>query len=160
MFNFLLNGISDLQISMIITWIVILIVAVIFEIATSDLVSIWFAIGALGSLACAALNLEIYIQFVVFAVISSILILVTRPLVKKLTSNTEIPTNADRLIGKIAEVTVDVPGFGKGEVTVEFQRWGAISLNNQEFKTGSKVVIRKIEGNKLIVDAIQEIEIN
>lgn len=159
MFNFLLNTISDTQLSMIIIWIVVMVTAVIFEIATSDLVSIWFAIGALGGLTCAALRTEIYIQIVVFTVVTIILLLVTRPLVKKFTSNTEIPTNADRLIGKIAEVTVDIPSFGKGEVLVEYQRWGAIGLNNLEFKTGTKVIIRKIEGNKLIVDAIQEIEI-
>ena len=123
------------------------------------LVSIWFSLGAVGGLIAAILDASIIEQFVVFAAVSFVLVLATRPLVKKLTKNTEVKTNADRLIGKVGEVTREINTFSKGEVIVDFREWTAIALNNQSFAIGDKVVVVKIDGNKLVVDAIQEINI-
>ena len=64
-------------------WTIVLVIAVIVEAITIDLVSIWFGIGAVGALVCDWLGISETIQVIVFAVISIICILITRPLAKK-----------------------------------------------------------------------------
>ena len=147
------------QMYMIIIWILVAIIAVVLESESAELVSIWFSLGAVGGLIAAILDASIIEQLVVFAAVSFVLVLATRPLVKKLTKNTEVKTNADRLIRKVGEVTREINTFSKGEVIVDFREWTAIALNNQSFAIGDKVVVVKIDGNKLVVDAIQEINI-
>ncbi len=153
------NAISTPQITMLIVWIIIIVLGIILEEATSTLVSIWFSISAAVSLVFAIADFSIYIQIAVFAALSLILVLATRPLVKKLTHNTEVKTNADKLFGMVGTVTKTIEPDDKGSVKVDFQEWTAVSVNNKLIEEKTKVVIKGIVGNKLIVDVVEEIEI-
>ena len=51
---------------------------------TVNLVSIWFAVGAVGGLAASWLGASPLAQFVVFALVSFVCLLATRPLVRRL----------------------------------------------------------------------------
>lgn len=153
------NAISTPQITMIVIWIIVIILGIILEEATSTLVSIWFSISAAISLVFAIADFDIYIQFIVFAALSLILVIATRPLVKKLTHNTEVKTNADKLYGMVGIVTKTIEPDDKGLVKVDFQEWTAVSVNKKLIEEKTKVVIKGIVGNKLIVDVVEEIEI-
>lgn len=153
------NALSTAQITMIVVWVVIVVLGIIIEEATSTLVSIWFSISAAFSLVFAIADFNIYIQLAVFAVITLILVLVTRPLVKKLTLNTEVKTNVDKLYGMVGTVIKTIEPDEKGVVRVDYQEWTAVSVNNKLIKENAKVVIKGVLGNKLIVDVIEEIEI-
>ena len=80
-------------------WTIVLVIAVIVEAITIDLVSIWFGIGAIGALICDFLGIHEVVQVIVFAAISIICILVTRPLAKKYLRGNTVKTNLDRIIG-------------------------------------------------------------
>lgn len=134
-------------------------IGVIVESQTPQLVSIWFGIAAAIALVCAIADFSIYIQLIVFSTISVVLVVATRPLAKKLTNNTEVKTNADKLIGKIGTILKTIEPDNKGIVKVDFQEWTAISFNGKLIEENTKVVIKGIDGNKLIVDIIEEIEI-
>ncbi len=153
------NAMSTPQITMLIVWIIIIVLGIILEEATSTLVSIWFSISAAVSLVFAIADFSVYIQIIVFAALSLILVLATRPLVKKLTHNSEVKTNVDKLYGMVGTVTKTIEPDDKGSVKVDFQEWTAISVNNKLIEEKTKVVIKGIVGNKLIVDVIEEIEI-
>ena len=153
------NALSTPQITMIIVWIIVFLIGVIVESQTPQLVSIWFGIAAAIALVCAIADFSIYIQLIVFSTISVVLVVATRPLAKKLTNNTEVKTNADKLIGKIGTILKTIEPDNKGIVKVDFQEWTAISLNGKLIEENTKVVIKGIDGNKLIVDIIEEIEI-
>jgi membrane protein implicated in regulation of membrane protease activity len=153
------NAMSTPQITMLIVWIIIIVLGIILEEATSTLVSIWFSISAVVSLVFAIADFSVYIQIIVFAALSLILVLATRPLVKKLTHNSEVKTNVDKLYGMVGTVTKTIEPDDKGSVKVDFQEWTAISVNNKLIEEKTKVVIKGIVGNKLIVDVIEEIEI-
>ena len=86
-------------------WIGLIVLFVIIEAATVQLVTIWFAIGSVAGLIACAAGLEIWIQFLIFAVVSAVALAVTRPFVKKFTKGRKQPTNADRYIGQEATVT-------------------------------------------------------
>ena len=54
------------------------------EACTVQLVSVWFAIGSAAACITSLFTDQIYIQVIVFVVVTAIALAVTRPLVKKL----------------------------------------------------------------------------
>lgn len=144
---------------MVIGWIIVIILAVVLEAETVEFVSCWFAVGGIAGLILNFCKVSIYIQVLVAALVSVLLIVISRPLVKKLTKNDDVPTNIDRLKGSVATVIKQIEIGEKGTVKANYQIWSAISKENQVFKEGEKVIIKEIEGNKLIVGKIEEIEI-
>ena len=136
---------------MAIYWIILFLVLLLIELATVNLVSIWFAVGALGAFATSFFTNSILIQLLIFVVISVISLLITLPIVKKFKSKESIvPTNLDRVIGRQAEVTKEIKPNHYGEVEIFGTTWTAIS--QETIKIGEKVRVLKIDGVKLIVD--------
>lgn len=146
----------EFQILFVVFWIVLLIILVGIEFATQDLVSIWFIIGSIGAIICAAFTLPFLVQFFVFLGISIILLFATRPLTKKFMKREIVRTNFDRLVGMTAIVTKDIKKDELGEVKVEGLYWRAYSPVGDEFKEGERVYINAINGTKLVVSKIEE----
>jgi membrane protein implicated in regulation of membrane protease activity len=139
-------------------WVIIIVALLIVEFQTADLVSVWFIVGALFSGVSVLFNAKIWLQIVLFVIVSGICILATRPLAKKINSKDTIPTNIDSIINKVAIVTKEIKNGEKGEVKVDYKRWPAIS-NGPDFQVGDKVIVQTVIGNKLKVTKIEEIEI-
>ena len=130
-----------------IAWLIIIILLTFLEVATVNLVSIWFVMSAIVSLFVSFAIDSFYIQFAIFVCLGIILMLLTRPyLVKKLTNKKE-STNLDRVIGAEGIVTEEITKLKVGEVKVDGKRWSAIS--NELIKVGEEVIIERIDGVKL-----------
>jgi len=82
-------------------WMVLLIVFVLGELATIGLTCIWFAAGALAALVMAMAGINPVVQFLVFFVVSILLLAATRPWARKYVNAKMQRTNADSLIGEI-----------------------------------------------------------
>ena len=138
---------------MVYVWLGILVAAVVLEIATSQIVSIWFAIGALAAFIAALAGVEqLWIQIVVFVVVSAIAVAVTRPLVKKMINKKAEPTNADMVIGKTGIVTEKIDNLApSGIVKVNGSVWTARSADDSVIEADEKVIIKEISGVKLLV---------
>ncbi len=133
-------------------WLALAVMAGVVELATPQLVSLWFCIGALLAMGTAALNADVWVQIVVFVVSSVTLVFVTRPLYKKYIKPSLVPTNTDALIGQTAVVTDTVNNDSAvGLCKVSGQVWSALSESGETIPVGSKVVIKSIQGVKLIV---------
>ena len=143
-------NLTSTEIVMIVLWAIVTIFAIIIEFETINLVSIWFAAGGIVGIITAATHQPIWLQILLFVIVTAVFVGLTRPFVKKMSDNQTIYTNADRLIG-LTE---------KGEVKIEYQTWQAISRENQTFNCGTQVVVSEIIGNKLLVQQIKEIDIN
>jgi membrane protein implicated in regulation of membrane protease activity len=141
---------------MIIIWAVVLVGTVLIEFETSDLVTIWFSVGAIGALIAAALDANFFIQIAVFIVVSLVLLVLTRPMTKRFMDKEVVKTNADRMVGMHGVVTVEIPFDGKGEIKVDSQFWTAFSTRKDPIPVGTRVVILDIVGNKLLVDILKE----
>lgn len=135
-------------------WLIIMVTLIIFEAITVDLVTIWFVGGALVAMISAAFGGPVWLQTGLFAGVSCLLLLVTRPLVRKYIDKNKAAPAIDRLIGKEAIVTERVDNIrGTGEVQVEGQFWGARSLNpGLSIDKETVVVVRGIHGVRLIVE--------
>lgn len=130
-------------------WLIAFLGLLLVEFLTVGLVSIWFAFGALAALITTFITESVLVQVLVFVVISIIALLVTRPLMKRFKVNGFEPTNTDRVIGKVAEVTKEIKPNVYGEVVIFGTEWMAAS--EEKIAVGEKVVVEKIEGAKLIV---------
>ncbi len=134
-------------------WLALLVLFIITEIATVQLTTVWFAGGALVSMLLAAFGVKsITVQIIVFLAVSIILLIATRPLVKRHINKKSQPTNADRSIGQAAVVTEEINNLlGKGSAKINGVEWTARSENGDIIPAGSTVTVTKIDGVKLIV---------
>ena len=133
-------------------WIMLIVALVVIEAVTVQLVTIWFAVGAVGGLIASAFNLDIWLQVLIFVAVSAITLLATRPLVKRFTKTNKEPTNADRFIGQTAVVSEAIDNIhGKGAVTVGGIEWTARTSDGKTVEKNALVTVEKIEGAKLIV---------
>lgn len=143
-----------MEYAMMIFWIVLLVVLIIVEAVTAQLVTIWFAAGAAAALIAELCGLQQWLQWVIFIAVSAVALIATRPLVRKVTNKTVQPTNADRCIGQTAVVIEDIDNIeGKGQVHVNGVTWTARSSDGSVFRKDERVTVEKIEGVKLIVKA-------
>lgn len=137
---------------MVIVWTIVLIAALIVEGASFALVAIWFAAGALGALIAAGLGAPFIVQLIVFIAMAVIMLIFTRPLLKKLFPNKFIPTNSELEIGKTAVVIEAIDNStGKGRVRLSGVNWAAVSENGEEISEGEVVVVKEIRSAKVVV---------
>ena len=135
-------------------WLGIAVVLAIIEVSTTQLVTLWFVIGAAVTAVCSAtfLKEQLVLQIVIFIAISALMLILTRPLVKKLKANQTVSTNSDRNIGKTALVISAInPDLGVGQVRVGNEKWSAKSQNGSAISEGTNVKVVDIEGVKLVV---------
>lgn len=140
----------------IVLWGILIITAIIIEIGTVTLTSIWFAIAAAFSLLLAIFDIGPLWQVLVFIAVSTLLLLATRPLAKKLNEKDVIRTNADKVISMIGVVTKEIPADDIGEVKVNMECWRAISSDSTTIKVGEKIIVNSLNGNKLLVSRINK----
>ncbi len=134
-------------------WLVAVIVLGVIEAATVNLVTIWFALGALAALISSVFNGPLWLQLLLFLAVTALTLVITRPLLKKyFNKNSHKPTNADMAIGKQSVVIEAVDNVsGSGAVKCMGKDWSARSENGQAIPVGTIVTVVKIEGVKLIV---------
>lgn len=140
--------------SMTLMWTIILVIAVIVEVITVDLVSIWFGIGAIAALIGNICNISQSMQVVLFTIVSIVCIVATRPLAKTYLRGNIVRTNYDRAIGKHCLVTETITPDNKGEVKVMGTLWMATSLDNEIIKVGEYAEVVSIEGAHVVVKKI------
>lgn len=136
-------------------WVVALVVFLIVEAVTAGLVSIWFVFGSLVALICAALGAAVWLQIFWFVIVSVATLVLTRPLVKRYVDSRSVATNADRNIGRTAVVTERIDNLAAtGAVQLGGAIWTARSTDDAlTIESGEHVIIRAIEGVKLIVES-------
>lgn len=140
-----------------IIWGIVFAVTVIAELATLQLVSIWFTAGALAAFISAALGYSSLTQCIVFTVVSILLLCVTRPILNKVKVQNVLPTNADAEVGRLAIVTEAIDDVrNTGRVKVGGVNWRARSGNADCFPVGSSVRVAKISGTTVFVTAVDE----
>ena len=146
-----------------IIWLILIVVLIVAEVATYQLVAVWFALGAVASLLVSLLvslmGASGTVQLITFVVVSLLSLIASRPLVKKIQSAPKEKTNADRIIGQTAVVIHPISPEQRGRVEIEGQDWSAAAVNKEEsFTTGQKVQIVRIEGVTVYVKALENIQ--
>ncbi len=141
--------------TMMIIWLVVLIAAVVVEVLTMGLTTIWFAGGALVAIVATLLHAPIAAQVILFFVVSLLLLFFTRPVAVKYFNKDRVKTNVESLVGRQAIVISEINNIqGTGQVTVGGQQWSARSADDRAVvPAGAVVNVLSINGVKLIVRA-------
>lgn len=107
-------------------WVGAALVLGVIETLTVDLTFLMFAGGALGAAAAAAVGAPFWAQVVVFAVVSTLLLVAVRPWAKRHLEATtpEMRTNAEALVGREATALTAVDLRG-GRIRLGGEEWSA-----------------------------------
>ena len=139
-------------------WIILLIGFVIVEAACPiHLVSIWFAAGSLVAAIAAALGAQLWLQVVLFVIVSAGLLAAFWPFVKRVLNAHHTATNIDSIIGSQGYVTAPIDNLAAtGNMKLGAMDWTARSTNGQPIPAGTLVRVDRIEGVKVFVTPVTE----
>jgi len=144
-------------------WILWLIIAGFFfilEMVTSGFLVCWLGVGALLSMILSFFVDSVIAQVTVFAISSIVMIVLTKPLVKKFIEKETVPMNKDGLIGKegIVIETIDTVK-AQGQVKLMGEVWSAKSFDEGKvIEKDTKVIVKEITGVKLVVEESEKKE--
>ena len=143
---------------MIYIWIAIFVVSLFVEIATTALLSCWFAAGSLAALILSAFlgDRLIWLQVLVFVIVTVACFLLLRKYFLK--KKKESKTNVDTLIGEIGDCQEVIKKHYPGTIKIKGLIWTAeVEQENDEvIEPGDLVEILRVSGNKLIVKKYKE----
>ena len=141
-------------------WIIWLIVSGLFllgEIFTFAFFLFWFSLGAGAAMLAALLGTGPITQMVVFIVVSGLLVAVSRPFADRITKEQPDGVGAGRLVGAQGTVLEQIdPHTNKGLVRLGQDQWRAESASGEPIDKGVSVRVQRVNGTRLIVDAIRE----
>lgn len=134
-------------------WLGVIVFTLIVEIFTTQLISIWFTLGAVPPFILAGTTpLAPVWQIVIFIVLSALMLMFLRKVTRKylLKGNNE-KTNTDLIIGKECTLLDDTDFEKLGRVRINDVEWTAVGTDRMKIKAGTIVEVVSISGNKLIV---------
>ena len=137
-------------------WLGLMVLFLIVEAATVTMVSLWFAGGALAALAVAALDGSFAVQIIAFALVSTVMLALLRPMARKHFTPRLTKTNVDGVIGTEGYVTSDIDNVAAtGTVKLGAMEWTARSATGEKISPGTLVKVEKIEGVKAFVTPVE-----
>lgn len=145
--------------SMTVFWLIVLVVLVVIELLTMGLTTIWFAGGALIATIAAVFDTPLFVQVVLFLLVSAVLLFFTRPLAVRYFNKDRVRTNAESLVGRQAIVISEIDNLqGTGQVNVGGMEWSARTrIDGVRLPVGTVTTILGINGVKLIVEERKEV---
>ena len=137
-------------------WLALMIGFLVMEAACPfHLVSIWFAVGSLVAMVVAILGGQLWLQILLFFVISVALLAAMFPLVKKFITPNQTKTNVESVIGSMGYVTEAVDNISAaGQVKLGGMYWTARSEDGHPIPVGTLVEVTRIEGVKAFVQPV------
>lgn len=138
-------------------WLIAMVVFMAAEAMTVTLVSIWFAVGALGAIVVALLGGGLVLQVTVFLALAVVLLMGLRGVVRKHFTPRITKTNIDSVVGATGIVITPVNNIAAlGQVQINGIEWSARSSNGTHIPAGALVQVDKIEGVKVFVSLAEE----
>ena len=136
-------------------WFALLVIFIWAEAATVNMVSAWFAMGSLVALVVALLGGQLWLQIVVFLVVSAVCLALLRPIAKKYFTPKLTRTNVDALTGKTCLCVTAIDNLsGSGQVKIGDVEWSARSVSGEAIPAGTEVKIDRVEGVKVYVTPV------
>ncbi len=145
---------STINIIMMSVWLSVFVLALIVELSTQSLTSVWFCGGAVAALIFTYIpNVPFFVEIIVFFVVSIVLLVSLRPLSKKilLKNQKEERMNVDAIVGKKGVILKEIKELDAGEVRIDSVIWSCLSEDGSEIEKEERVVVTKIIGNRLYV---------
>lgn len=111
-----------------------------------------FAVGAGAAAAASFIGLPIGISWAVFLVISFISFAAFRPLARRLDLRSpQSSVGAARWANREAVVIREISPNARGAVLLDREEWTAESFTGDRIPVGSRVLVNRVEGTRLVV---------
>lgn len=137
-------------------WFGLLVLFLWVEASTVTMVSAWFALGALAAMIASFAGGEIWLQVVLFFVISTVFLLALRPLAKKYFTPKIVKTNVDSVVGSKGKVMESIDNVSAtGRVKLGGMEWSARSTDGEIIAPDTLVTVDKVEGVKVFVTPVK-----
>ena len=130
-------------------WLILVIVLAIIELATVNLLTIWFCISGLVALFLSFYIDNVAIVSTIFAVLGIFLLFTTRPILKEYLPTQKKVKKAEKLIGRIGIVTKDIRPDMEGEVKVSNRKY--IAISDKKISKNTEIEVINTDGLKLVV---------
>lgn len=132
-------------------WIIAAIIAGVIEIFTAGFWFLWLSLSALLVALGVSLNILSHLesQLLVFALLTLLFIIFTRPLVIKFIRTEDKASNVSALIGQHGITLSIIKPLSTGQVKVNGEIWTAIS--DEEIEPDTRIEVVGIDGVKLKV---------
>ena len=133
-------------------WFGALLLFLVLEGMSAAVVALWFAAGALVAMVAAICGAQLWLQAVLFAVVSLVFLALLKPIVQKYFTPKLTKTNADALVGTVGPVLEDIDKVhATGRVKLGGMDWSARSTTGAPIAKDVLVQVDRIEGNKVFV---------
>ena len=136
-----------------IMWLILLACFLVVEAITVGLTTIWFAGGALVAAIASGMGAGTLMQWLLFLIISLVLLIFTRPLAMRYMNKGVPKTNVNSLIGERAVVIQKINNLEQtGQVRINDIEWMARTSSDEvTIPEHAIVTIEDVQGVKLIV---------
>lgn len=136
-----------------IIWMGLMVAFLIAEAACPiHLISIWFAAGSLVAALVSLLGGQLWLQILLFLVVSGALLALLWPMVRKVLRPSLTKTNVDAIIDSTGIVTERIDNLNaSGHVKLGAMEWTARSTEGSVIEAGTQVKVDRIEGVKAYV---------
>ena len=135
-------------------WLGVIVMALVVEGLTTDMVSVWFAPGALVAMILAVFGVHISIQIVTCIVLSIALMILAKTVFKRFLNkrSDKVDTSVEAHTGRIATVEEEINHLADtGVVRINGQLWSArMEDETQIAAKGTHVQVVRVQGTKLI----------
>lgn len=131
-------------------WGLIILLLIILELMTIEVIAAWYAVGAFVGLIISFISSNFLLEFLIFAIAGTVLMYFFRDKTINYLKDKSIITSADKLLGEVGYVTKTIPKNGYGVVKVNHKNWTASS--SKVIPKKSKVIVNEIDGLKLKVE--------
>jgi membrane protein implicated in regulation of membrane protease activity len=137
-------------------WIVLAAVLYVGEMLTATFFLLPFGVGATAALVASLLGIELWLQWIVFIVVSVIVLIALRPLARRLTAKAEqTKSGVDRLIGVTGLITEGNAPSGEMRARIDREVWNVATETGKHLTIDTPVKVLRVDGVHLIVEEVE-----
>ncbi|MDR1184415.1 MAG: NfeD family protein, partial [Coriobacteriales bacterium] len=128
-------------------WIILAVILYVGEMLTATLFLLPFGIGATVAFVANLCGAELWLQWVVFVVVSVITLIFLRPVAKRLTANAENEkSGVDRLIGMTGCIIEGNAPSGESRARVDREVWNVATESGEYLSVDTPVKVLRVDG--------------
>lgn len=136
-------------------WLGVIVVSLVIEFITFELVSVWISVGALVAMIMALCGVMPEIQISVAVVLSIVCLLALRKVTLKFLTKNKDKTNVDAAIGKVVKLITRTDEDEIGSAKFNGVVWSVKAENDATIEAGEYAEVIAIDGNKLVVKHVK-----
>ncbi len=138
-------------------WLIVALVCIALEFHSAAFVAVFMAVSSIVTLILSILGVPMWAQFLVWVVLSAVLVLTLRPYALRRFRHGHhahelVEPTRSTMTGRVGVVEVEVGDASEpGRVKVEGESWKAVTTAAHSLKAGTRIVVDKVQSTTLWV---------